>query len=153
MEAEDQKRILGELDEFVDTAIGFDELTEFILDVAGAARERLDLTVPDALRFAMDSYRATSAERYAAYRESGPESEPIESAMPFGAVSVVDENVQVEFGPCCFCNREITGSDVDPCSVTVSTFGDRWQVWRCHAACFRERLAVREDGFFDPAHF
>jgi hypothetical protein len=29
----------------------------------------------------------------------------------------------------------------------------KWQVWFCHAACFKDRLATLPDmpGFFDPA--
>jgi hypothetical protein len=57
------------------------------------------------------------------------------------------------FGPCCFCNQPIADSDADPCAVTVSTSSGLWQVWRCHAECFRERLFHREDGLFDPTHF
>jgi hypothetical protein len=60
---------------------------------------------------------------------------------------------KVDFGPCCFCNREIEHTGADPCTVTVETGDGRWQVWRCHASCFRERVFSREDGMFDPAHF
>lgn len=60
---------------------------------------------------------------------------------------------EVTFGPCCFCNQQISASDVDPCAVTVTTAAEKWQVWYCHAACFRDRLSKRPDGFFDPAHF
>ena len=52
-----------------------------------------------------------------------------------------------------FCNQEIERSDVDPCCVTVETVDGRWQVWRCHARCFRERVFSRDDGLFDPEHF
>jgi hypothetical protein len=61
----------------------------------------------------------------------------------------------VAFGPCCFCGRDIEGSGTDPCRVTVETSKGKWQVWFCHGACFRERLATLPDNpsFFDPAHF
>jgi hypothetical protein len=60
---------------------------------------------------------------------------------------------EVAFGPCCFCNEPIASSNTDPCRVTVSTTNDRWQVWYCHATCFRDRLFNREDGMFEPAMF
>jgi hypothetical protein len=67
----------------------------------------------------------------------------------------VPTDVTVEFGPCCFCSRQIESSNVDPCRVTVETAQSKWQVWYCHADCFRTRLADLPDhpGFFDPAHF
>jgi len=49
----------------------------------------------------------------------------------------------------------ISGQD-DPCRVTVETANGKWQVWRCDAVCFHERLTnpVRYwEGFFEPAHF
>lgn len=64
-----------------------------------------------------------------------------------------ESEVSVQFGPCCFCNQEIERSDVDPCCVTVETVDGSWQVWRCHARCFRERVFSRDDGLFDPANF
>jgi len=61
----------------------------------------------------------------------------------------------VEFGPCCFCARDIEPSDVNPCRVQVSTAGGKWQVWMCHAACFKERIKSPPEapGLMDPAHF
>ena len=61
----------------------------------------------------------------------------------------------VRWGPCCFCGQDIEPVEPDPCRVTVTTAGDKWQVWFCHGTCFRERLAEMPDnlGFFDPAHF
>ncbi len=63
--------------------------------------------------------------------------------------------VSIQFGPCCFCGRDIEKSSVDPCSVSVETSGGKWQVWKCHALCFRERLAELPEapGLFEPAHF
>ncbi len=63
--------------------------------------------------------------------------------------------VKVEWGPCCFCGRDISPSEIDPCSVTVSTRGTKWQVWYCHADCFKDRLNSEPKfiGLFDPAHF
>jgi hypothetical protein len=60
---------------------------------------------------------------------------------------------QVVFGPCCYCNRQIESTKIDPCMVKVQTRDGLWQVWHCHARCFRERIFAREDGLFDPAHF
>lgn len=62
---------------------------------------------------------------------------------------------EVEFGPCCFCGLSIRGTNIDPCRVQVSTVSDKWQVWVCHAECFKQRLAVTQDtpGLLDPAHF
>jgi hypothetical protein len=62
----------------------------------------------------------------------------------------------VKFAPCCFCGKEIEDHPPDPCRVTVETSDGKWQVWHCHGACFRARLARVPDyppGFFDPAHF
>jgi hypothetical protein len=67
----------------------------------------------------------------------------------------------VVFGPCCFCGKSIEEhapeeNAPDPCRITVETAGGKWQVWFCHAACFRERLSNSPDlplGFLDPAHF
>ena len=56
-------------------------------------------------------------------------------------------------GPCVFCGQMIDESQVDPCSVTVETHNGLFQVWYCHARCFKERVA--ENPFLDlsPAHF
>ena len=66
-----------------------------------------------------------------------------------------DEKVKVEWGPCCLCGEPIEKSEIDPCSLTVSTVKDKWQVWYCHAACFRIRLTDDPElrGLFDPVHF
>lgn len=58
---------------------------------------------------------------------------------------------KVEWGPCCFCGELIAGSERDPCRVTVETRQEKWQVWFCHAACFKSRLAA--GSLFEPAHF
>jgi hypothetical protein len=62
---------------------------------------------------------------------------------------------EIKFGPCCFCGNDIGDQPPDPCSVRVATVDGKWQVWRCHAACFRERLAVLPEapGLFEPAYF
>jgi hypothetical protein len=62
---------------------------------------------------------------------------------------------EIEFGPCCFCGAPIARQGPDPCSVTVTTAQDRWQVWRVLAGCFKDALATLADapGLFDPAHF
>jgi addiction module HigA family antidote len=76
--------ILHDLDGFVESDIGFDELTEFIVDAAVVTRARPDLTVSDALRSAMEGYRATSAERHAQYGEAGPSIDPVREGMARG---------------------------------------------------------------------
>jgi hypothetical protein len=64
-------------------------------------------------------------------------------------------SVSIQFGPCCFCGRDIEKTSVDPCGVTVETSGGKWQVWKCHASCFRQKLAELPEapGLFEPAHF
>jgi hypothetical protein len=39
--------------------------------------------------------------------------------------------------------------------VEVSTAGGKWQMWFCHAACFKQRIVNPPDapGLLDPAHF
>lgn len=63
--------------------------------------------------------------------------------------------MQVRFGPCCFCGRDIEKTAVDPCRVTVHTTDGKPQFWMCHGSCFRERLTdpPNAPGLFDPAHF
>lgn len=58
---------------------------------------------------------------------------------------------KVGWGPCCFCGQPIADSEHNPCRVTVETRKEKWQVWFCHAECFRSRLAP--DTLFEPAHF
>jgi hypothetical protein len=66
-----------------------------------------------------------------------------------------DKTAKVEWGPCCFCGLLIDSSEIDPCSVMVSTAQKKWQVWYCHALCFKARLNLDPNlnGLFDPAHF
>lgn len=66
-----------------------------------------------------------------------------------------NSSTKVEWGPCCFCGLGIQPSPVDPCRVQVSTASSKWQVWFCHAACFKQRIknAPEAPGLFDPAHF
>ena len=49
---------------------------------------------------------------------------------------------EVKWGPCCFCALEITQTSIDPCRLTVETAGGKWQVWFCHAECFKEQLST-----------
>jgi hypothetical protein len=64
------------------------------------------------------------------------------------------ESPRVGFGPCCFCGKPIQPTEIDPCSVTVTTRSDKWQVWYAHANCFRERLALSNPEIgLSPAHF
>lgn len=59
------------------------------------------------------------------------------------------------WGPCCFCGQTIEPTAIDPCRVSVETQADKWQVWFCHALCFKTKLTDPPDapGFFAPAHF
>ena len=61
--------------------------------------------------------------------------------------------VKVAWGPCCFCGGEIEPSEIDPCSAAVETASGKWQMWFCHAECFKTRLV--KDSYMDmsPAHF
>lgn len=62
--------------------------------------------------------------------------------------------VEITFGnPCCFCGLMIEQSNHDPCRVTVETSAGLWQVWFCHTACFKSRIAVVEYIDLSPAHF
>jgi hypothetical protein len=66
----------------------------------------------------------------------------------------MNHSPEISFGPCCFCGKPIESSDIDPCSVTITTKKDHWQVWYCHSACFRERLDVSNpDIDLSPAIF
>ena len=60
-------------------------------------------------------------------------------------------DMRVEFGPCCFCGDAIEESEKDPCRLTVETRTGKWQVWFCHATCFRQQLVT--DPNLEPAHF
>jgi hypothetical protein len=55
-----------------------------------------------------------------------------EMKLPFSRKT----STRVQWGPCCFCGKEITESTVDPCSVRVTTAKDKWQVWFCHSQCW-----------------
>jgi hypothetical protein len=61
--------------------------------------------------------------------------------------------LRVEFSPCCFCGINIVTTDIDPCSVQVSTRVGKWQVWFCHAKCFKERIAAQTEIDLSPAYF
>ena len=52
---------------------------------------------------------------------------------------------QIVWGPCCFCVEAIPESEVDPCRRTVETSKGAWQVWFCHAECFKSRLGTNFD--------
>ena len=73
----------------------------------------------------------------------------------WGLMKSPDDKTKVEWGPCCFCAKDIGNSTVDPCRVTVQTVSGKWQVWSCHAACFKEKLTDPPEypGLFEPAHF
>jgi len=56
-------------------------------------------------------------------------------------------------GPYCLCGKNIEPSELDPCRVTVETAAGLWQVWFCHAACFKSRIARSDLVDLSPAHF
>jgi hypothetical protein len=61
---------------------------------------------------------------------------------------------EVKFGnPCCFCGEDIHSSELDPCRVTVETADGFWQIWFCHAACFKSRIFRSDLVDLSPAHF
>ena len=62
-------------------------------------------------------------------------------------------DVEVQFGPCCFCGKAIDEGATDPCSVTVETREGLWQTWSCHAACFKAMLVEHPEIDLSPAHF
>ena len=59
---------------------------------------------------------------------------------------------KIVWGPCCFCGEQIKPTEIDPCRVQVTTESGKWQVWYCHAACFKQRL-VDHPMDLSPAHF
>ena len=67
----------------------------------------------------------------------------------------VERPSKVEWGPCCFCGLPIQANGTEPCHLQVSPTSRKWQMWFCHASCFKERLAKSAElmGLFDPAHF
>lgn len=67
----------------------------------------------------------------------------------------MSEPVVVFGGLCLFCGNEIEASAPDPIEVTATTATGKWQVWWCHAACFKANITDPPDaeGFFAPAHF
>ena len=52
---------------------------------------------------------------------------------------------EVVLGLCCFCAQPVDAWLVEPCRVTVETQAGNWQVWYCHARCFKSRLASLPD--------
>ena len=55
----------------------------------------------------------------------------------------MDQNgeLKVTFGPCCFCGGPIAETDVDPCRIAIEPAKGGVQFWRCHGACFKERIS------------
>ena len=70
-----------------------------------------------------------------------------------GREAMADDNAKAEigWGPCCFCGQEINPDKIDPCRITVETSSKGWQVWFCHAECFRSHM--RDDPMLEPAIF
>ena len=73
----------------------------------------------------------------------GPELETPEGKL--------DHPIKVQFGPCCFCGKDVETTEKEPCRLTVETREGHWQAWVCHAQCFRQRLF--EDSLLEPIHF
>jgi hypothetical protein len=66
----------------------------------------------------------------------------------------LNSKLEVRFGsPCVFCGEHIDDTNLDPCSVVVSTKQKLWQVWWCHAKCFKARIAKSTHVDLSPAHF
>ncbi len=57
------------------------------------------------------------------------------------------------FGPCCFCGKDIALTNTDPCRITVETSSEKWQVWFCHAECFKTKIFKHAQIDLSPAHF
>jgi hypothetical protein len=68
-------------------------------------------------------------------------------------MATADAAPKVVWGPCCFCGMQIADSDVDPCRITVETSQKKWQLWFCHAACFKSRVIQDSKIDLSPAHF
>ena len=56
-------------------------------------------------------------------------------------------------GPCPFWGELIEETELDPCSITVTTRKDLWQLWHCHAECFKQRIVENPYVDLSPAHF
>jgi hypothetical protein len=56
----------------------------------------------------------------------------------------MDES-KVAWGPCCFCGKPIQPTSVEPCRLTVETQSGGWQVWFCHAECFKSQITKLHD--------
>lgn len=63
-------------------------------------------------------------------------------------------NKEVRFdGPCPFCGELIEESEIDPCSLVVTTRQELWQIWYCHGECFKKRIVENKYVDLSPAHF
>ena len=62
-----------------------------------------------------------------------------------------EAKLKIAWGPCCFCGQQIKSGEIDPCRLTIATTRERWQVWFCHAECFRSRLT--DDPMLEPGIF
>ena len=56
---------------------------------------------------------------------------------------------------CCFCGTAVRNEEIDPCQLVVTTNSGQWQVWFCHARCFKSHLVSLPNApdFFSPTHF
>ncbi|MCL4268047.1 MAG: hypothetical protein KJZ72_00810 [Anaerolineales bacterium] len=63
------------------------------------------------------------------------------------------KNTEVCFGLCCFCGEDIISTNIDPCRVTVETVSEKFQIWFCHAECFKNKIFKHPQIDLSPAHF
>ena len=61
METSELRQVLSELDEFVATQLPFDQLTEFIVDVAEAVRRYEDVGTSSVIMRVLEAYRSSLA--------------------------------------------------------------------------------------------
>jgi hypothetical protein len=67
---------------------------------------------------------------------------------------MVNPTPEVNFnGPCLFCGKLIDESKIDPCRVTVETKSGKWQLWFCHAQCFKSKIVENQYMNLSPAYF
>ena len=73
------------------------------------------------------------------------------STQPETPAEMAGKPLKVEFGPCCFCGKDVPKTEKEPLCLNIQTRDEHWQAWVCHAHCFRERLY--QDSTFEPVHF
>jgi len=56
-------------------------------------------------------------------------------------------------GQCPFCGEMIDDTDIDSCRLSVETRTGKWQVWFCHAHCFKTKIVANPYMDLSPTHF